>query len=134
MPALIPGMVHKETRLVEEQHTAAHLGHGGPRVLATSVMVAFMEAAARSLVDPNLEPGYLSVGAGLNIKHLAPTPQGMQVTVRVELVSIAGHRLDFKVEVFDEKEKVGEGTHTRAIVNLQRFWDKLATKTDIGLA
>jgi predicted thioesterase len=127
-------MVHEETLVVEEEHTAAHLGHGGRRVLATPALVALMEAAARSLVDPHLEPGFLSVGTGLNIKHLAATPQGMRVTVRAELVGVEGRRLNFKVEVFDEREKVGEGTHTRTIVNLKRFWDKLDTKTDIGLA
>jgi fluoroacetyl-CoA thioesterase len=134
MSALEPGMVHEETLVVEERHTAAHLGEGGLRVLATPVMVALMEAAARSLVDPHLEPGYLSVGTGLNIKHLAATPQGMRLTVRAELVSVTGHRLTFKVEAYDEHEKVGEGTHTRAVVNLKRFWDKLETKVDIGLA
>jgi len=132
--ALKPGMVHEDTLVVEEPHTAAHLGHGGLKVLATPVMVALMEAAARSVVDPNLEPGYLSVGTGLNIKHLAATPQGMRVRVRAELLSVSGRRLNFKVEAFDEKEKVGEGTHTRAIVNLKRFWDKLETKADVALA
>lgn len=134
MFALEPGTVHEDTLVVEEQHTAAHLGHGGLRVLATPTMVALMEAAARSLVDPNLESGYLSVGTGLNIKHLAATPQGMRIRVRAELVSVTGRRLNFKVEVLDEREKVGEGTHTRAIVNLKRFWDKLETKADVGLA
>jgi fluoroacetyl-CoA thioesterase len=134
MVALEPGSVHEDTLVVEEEHTAAHLGHGGLRVLSTPVMVAFMEGAARELVDPNLEPGYLSVGTGLNIKHLAATPQGMRITVRAELVRVEGRRLHFKVEVFDEKEKVGEGTHTRAIVNLKHFWDKLETKSDVALA
>jgi len=134
MAALEPGMVYEESLVVEEQHTAAHLGSGGVRVLATPVMVALMEAAARSLVDPNLEPGYMSVGTGLDIQHLAATPMGMRVTARAELVSMEKRRLRFKVEAYDEREKVGEGTHTRAIVNLKRFWDKLQTKADVGLA
>ena len=134
MAALEPGMVYEESLVVEEQHTAAHLGSGGVRVLATPVMVALMEAAARSLVDPNLEPGYMSVGTGLDIKHLAATPMEMRVTARAELVSVEKRRLRFKVEAYDEREKVGEGTHTRAIVNLKRFWDKLQTKADVGLA
>ena len=107
MSALEPGMVYEESLVVEEQHTAAHLGSGGVRVLATPVMVALMEAAARSLVDPHLEVGYMSVGTGLDIKHLA---------------------------AYDEREKVGEGTHTRAIINLKWFWDKLETKTNTALA
>jgi fluoroacetyl-CoA thioesterase len=134
MADLKPGMVHEEELLVEDMHTASHLGSGGVKVLATPVMVALMEVAARNLVDPHLEPGYMSVGTGLNIKHLAATPQGMRVRVRAELLSVRGHHLEFKVEAFDDQEKVGEGTHTRAIINLRRFWDKLQTKTEIGLA
>ena len=134
MPDLKPGMVHEEELLVAERHTAAHLGSGGVKVLATPVMIALMEGAARNLVDPHLEPGHMTVGTAVNIKHLAATPVGMRVRARAELVSVEGHRLNFKVEVFDEREKVGEGTHTRAIINMRRFWDKLQTKTDIGLA
>ena len=134
MSALKPGMVHEEELVVAEQHTATHLGSGGVKVLATPVMVGLMEVAARNLVDPLLTPGHMTVGTGLNIKHLAATPQGMRVRARAELLSVKGHRLEFKVEVFDDREKVGEGTHTRAIVNLKRFWDKLQTKVDIGLA
>ena len=105
-----------------------------PQVLATPVMVALMEGAARNMVDPKLEPGHMTVGTILNIKHLAATPVGMRVRARAELVRVEGRWLHFKVEVFDEREKVGEGTHTRAIINMRRFWDKLQTKVDIGLA
>jgi fluoroacetyl-CoA thioesterase len=134
MSAPKPGMVHEEELVVAEQHTATHLGSGGVKVLATPVMVALMEVAARNMVDPHLEPGHMTVGTGLDIKHLAATPLGMRVRARAELVRVQGHRLEFKVEAFDEREKVGEGTHTRAIVNLKRFWDKLQTKVDYGLA
>ncbi len=134
MPALKPGMAHEEELLVEEMHTASHLGSGGVKVLATPVMVGLMEVAARNLVDPLLPAGHMTVGTGLNIKHLAATPEGMRVRARAELLSVKGHRLEFKVEVFDDREKVGEGTHTRAIINVRQFWDKLQTKTDIGLA
>jgi len=134
MSALKPGMVHEEEMVVEELHTAAHLGSSGLKVLATPVMVALMEGAARNMVDPKLEPGHMTVGTVLNIKHLAATPVGMRVRARAELVRVEGRWLHFKVEVFDEREKVGEGTHTRAIINMRRFWDKLQTKVDIGLA
>uniref|UniRef100_A0A7C3Z028 Thioesterase n=1 Tax=Desulfobacca acetoxidans TaxID=60893 RepID=A0A7C3Z028_9BACT len=134
MPALKPGMVHEEEMVVEERHTARHLRGEGVKVLATPVMVGLMEAAARNLADPNLEPGHMTVGTDLTVKHLAPTPLGMRVRARAELVSVQGRWLTFKIEVFDAREKVGEATHTRAIVNLRKFWDKLRTKTEIGLA
>jgi fluoroacetyl-CoA thioesterase len=134
MSALEPGMVNEEVLVVEEKHTAVHLGSGGVHFLATPIMVALMEAAARNLVDPKLEPGHMSVGTALNIKHLAATPLGMRVRARAELESVEGRKLNFKVEAFDEGEKIGEGAHTRAVINLERFWDKLQTKKDSGLA
>jgi predicted thioesterase len=132
MSSLEPGMVHEEVLVVEEKHTAVHLGSGGVHVLATPILVALMEAASRNLVDPQLDPGYMSVGISLNIKHLAATPMGMRVTARAELESVEGRRLNFKVEAYDEQEKVGEGTHTRAVINLERFLEKVRSKGGTG--
>lgn len=117
------------TLVVQATHTASHLGSGGVEVLATPMMIALMEEAARTSVDPNLEPGQMSVGVNLNISHLAATPIGMAVTARAELLGVDGHKLTFKVEAYDEKEKIGEGTHTRAIINLERFMSRVLEKT-----
>lgn len=97
-------------------------------MLANPVMIALMENAARSLVDSKLDQGQLSVGVNVNVSHLAATPVGMRVTARAELVAVNGHRLMFKVEAHDEREKIGEGTHIRAIINLDRFTARLAAK------
>jgi fluoroacetyl-CoA thioesterase len=123
------GLVGEAELMVEETHTASHLGSGGVEVLATPVMIALMEDAARSSVDSKLDQGQLSVGVDLNVSHLAATPVGMRVTARAELVAVEGRRLTFKVEAHDEREKIGEGTHIRAIINLDRFMARLQEKT-----
>ena len=123
------GLVGKAELMVEETHTARHLGSGGVEVLATPVMIALMEDAARSSVDSKLDQGQMSVGVNLNVSHLAATPVGMRVTARAELVALEGRRLTFKVEAHDEREKIGEGTHIRTIINLERFMDRLHEKT-----
>ena len=122
------GLVGEAELTVEETHTASHLGSGGVEVLATPVMIALMEDAARSSVDSELDQGQMSVGVNLNVSHLAATPVGMRVTARAELVAVEGRRLTFKVEAHDEWEKIGEGTHIRAIINLDRFMDRLHEK------
>lgn len=91
--------------MVETTHTAGHLGSGGVEVLATPVMIALMEDAARTLVDPKLELGQMSVGVNLDVSHLAATPVGMRVTARAEVVAADGRRVTFKVEAHDEQEK-----------------------------
>ncbi len=128
MAELVPGLVGEATLVVSEQHTARHLGSGGINVLATPIMVALMETAGRNAVEPLLEPGHLTVGASLDVKHLAPTPMGMRVTARAELVAVEGRMLTFRVEAHDEREKVGEGTHVRAIIVLDRFLTRVQAK------
>jgi predicted thioesterase len=87
MAELKPGLVGEATLVVEEKHTARHLGSGGVNVLATPIMIALMEEAGRNAVEPLLEPGHLTVGASLDVKHLAPTPMGMKVTARASVVA-----------------------------------------------
>jgi fluoroacetyl-CoA thioesterase len=130
MAAIAPGLVGEVSLIVGETHTAKHLGSGGVKVLATPVMIALMEDAARSSVDSKLDQGQLSVGVNLNVAHLAATPVGMRVTARSELVAVDGRKLTFKVEAHDEREKIGEGTHVRAIINLERFMTRLDAKAN----
>ena len=129
MAELAPGLVGEATLVVEEKYTARHLGSGGVNVLATPIMIALMEEASRHAVEPLLEEGQLTVGASLDVRHLAPTPMGMRVTARAELLAVDGRMLTFRVEAHDEREKVGEGTHVRAIINLDRFLARVKVKT-----
>ncbi len=128
MDTLKPGLVGERTLVVEERHTASHMGSGGVPVYATPMMILAMEEAALGAVDRLLEPGQATVGYHLDVKHLAATPMGMRVTARAELLSVDGKMLTFRVEAFDEKEKIGEGSHVRAIIDLGRFREKMDRK------
>ena len=77
---------------------------------------------------PASRPGQTTVGTDVSIRHLAATPVGMSVRARAELVHVDGRRLDFTVEAWDDAEKIGEGTHSRMIVDAARFGDRLAKK------
>jgi predicted thioesterase len=128
MTEIVPGLTHEMRHIVEEKHTAKHLGSGGVPVLATPMMIAWMEETSRGVIEPRLPPGQLTVGAHLDIRHLAPTPVGKQITVRAELLSVEGRKLVFHVEAHDEQEKVGEGTHERFIIDLEKFGQRVASK------
>jgi predicted thioesterase len=91
-------------------------------------MVRLMEQAGVAAVDHLLPEGRRTVGVALEVKHLAATPVGMTVTARAELVAVEGRRLAFRVEAFDEVEKVGEGTHERYVVDVARFQQRVAEK------
>jgi predicted thioesterase len=125
---LRPGLVGETQLIVAEANTARHLGSGGVQVLATPEMVRLMEQAAVAAVDHLLPEGYQTVGAHLEVKHLAPTPVGFSVTARAELVQVEDRRLTFRVEAQDDLERIGEGTHVRVIIDVARFLARLQAK------
>jgi fluoroacetyl-CoA thioesterase len=122
--SLEPGVTGEATTVVVRENTAARVGAGGVEVFATPMMIALMEQAAWQSVANDLEPGYVTVGTLVNVRHLAATPPGQRVRATAELIEIDGRRLVFKVEAYDEKQKIGEGQHERYIVNLDRFMKK----------
>ncbi|MBE3142834.1 MAG: thioesterase, partial [Planctomycetes bacterium] len=106
-------------------------GSGGgnlPEVLSTPRLISMLERTAHATLLPSLLEGQVSVGTLVNIRHLGATPVGMQVRFRAELLEIDRRRLRFKVEAWDEVEKVAEGEHERFIIDLTRFEERLESK------
>ncbi|MBI2313089.1 MAG: thioesterase family protein [Betaproteobacteria bacterium] len=129
-----PGLKGSVQVTVGPQHTAPHVGSGRVRVLATPVMVNLMEAAALNAVEGWLPEGHQTLGTHLDVRHFAATPVGMRVTAHAELVKVEGRNLTFRVYAEDEKEKIGEGTHERVVVNLARFDRRMQDKAPPGTA
>lgn len=122
------GMSAKVDMKVALKDTAFSFGSGGVKVLATPMMIGLMENAAFHAVDSKLPEGYTTVGTHLDVKHLSATPIGMKVNAEAELTRIEGKKLLFNVIAYDEKEKVGEGTHTRYIIAEDSFIQKTNEK------
>ena len=119
--ALEVGLIGTMEIIVEHKDTAAAFGSGDVLVLATPMMVTLMENAALKAVQPVLDPGFTTVGTHLDVSHKAATPMGMKAMAEAELIEIKGKKLIFKVTARDEKEIIGEGTHTRYIVETEKF-------------
>jgi len=100
---------------------AVSLDDDFPEVFATSRMIALMEIAAARLMKPLLQPGQLSVGVVLNIKHTAATPVGGKVRAVATYLGPEEKLFRFKVEAFDEAGSIGGGEHTRAIISTERL-------------
>jgi fluoroacetyl-CoA thioesterase len=128
MEEIVPGLVGQSEIVVHEENTAQHLGSGNVAVLATPEMVRLMEQAAVAAVDHLLPDGYRTVGVEVHVRHLAATPVGMRIRVQAELVVIEGRKLTFRVEAFDEVERIGEGEHRRVIIDLERFKESFDAK------
>ena len=128
MAAVPVGARHEEVILVTPDIAIDFLGIEGTRVLSTPSMILWMEKTSRNLLMNYLEPGYDSVGTEVCIKHLAAAPLGASVRFQAEVLEVNDRRIKLRVEAADEKEKIGEGTHERAIINVARFASRLATK------
>ena len=92
-----------------------------PAVLATSRMIALMEIAAARAMKSEVQPGHLSVGVALNVKHTAATPVGCKARATATFIGIEDKLFRFRVEAFDDAGPIGEGDHTRAIVFTERM-------------
>jgi fluoroacetyl-CoA thioesterase len=139
LPILAVGLHHREKLTVAPSHTVPQVNRGWlgfedmPPVFATAMMIGFTEQTCILALRPYLSAGQRTVGIHVSMSHVAPTPVGMAVTSDVELIGIDGRFLDFKVRCCDESELIGEGTHRRAIIDLDRFTCRLEVKAG-GLA
>lgn len=115
---------------VTEKNTAAALGSGALPVFGTPFLIAMMENAAFSYMQEHLPEGKSSVGVKLDVSHVSPTPVGMAVRVTAEVAAISenGKMVDFNVKGYDDAGLIGEGTHRRAIVDVERFLAKCEGK------
>jgi fluoroacetyl-CoA thioesterase len=129
-----PGLIGEATVQVAPELTARHLGSGAVGVFATPELVRIMERAAVNALKPHLLPGQQSVGALVNVRHLAATPLGATVTARAELIAVDGRRLTFRVTAHDGIDTIGEGMHERVLIDLARFEAKAAAKQQPLLA
>lgn len=128
LSAIKEGLTGNAALTVGEEHTAPSIGSGRMHVLATPVMINLMEAAALDAVERLLPPGHQSLGTHLNVGHYAATPVGMGLRASAVVTKVEGRTVEFRVEAFDDTERVGDGTHTRVVVNVERFDQRVQRK------
>ena len=119
------GLKYESTVAVSQSNTATTLGSGDMAVFATPAMVALMENAAMLAVAAQLPEGSATVGTQMNTSHIKASPLGATITASAELTEVEGRKLTFAVKAWDEKGTIGEGVHTRFVVDRERFLSKL---------
>jgi len=128
MSELQPGLVGEARAVVGRADLASAVGSGRLDVYGTPAMLGLVELAAVNAVDHLLPEGSTTVGTRLDVRHLAPSPLGIAVRARAVLTGVDGRRLTFEVEAFDAVDKIGEGTHERAVVEAARLLARAAAK------
>ncbi len=116
---------HTQTITVIESQTAQFVGSGGLPVFSTPSLIALMESTAMNMLT-DLPEGKTSVGTEISIKHLKASAVGAKVHCTATITEIEGRRYSFSVKAFDDNDFVlGEGTHERFVVDIEKFMSKL---------
>jgi fluoroacetyl-CoA thioesterase len=106
-----------------------------PKVFATGYMVGLFEWACIQALNPHLDwPKEQSVGIGVNLSHVAATPPGLVVTVRVLLEKVEGRKLTFFIEADDGVDLISQGYHERFVIDAAKFNAKVAGKAQQAAA
>ena len=118
----VPGIEDAMTITTTPDMGITHLGPNVPSMYSTPAMVGLIEGTCVRLIGRYVDPGEQSVGYRVDVKHLAPTVIGKNVTAKVRLREVNGRRYVFDVEVINEDGvKIGEGMHERALIDISRF-------------
>src|SRR5450759_853498 len=122
------GMSAERSLVVPPERTVGHFVQGMPMVYATPMMILDMEMAAGDATNPFLEPGWVTVGTEVDIRHLAATPVGATVRTTARVIAVERRVIRFEVEAFNSERRIGEGRHARGLVNLASFTKRLGAK------
>ncbi len=125
---MIPGLTGRSEMIVSEKDLVSSLGSVPVDVLSTPRLIQLLEEAAISAIRDFMPTDHLSLGTGINIKHLSPTPLGKKVVGHALLKTVEKNRLHFVVDAFDEVDKVAEGEHIRMLVPTNAFLEKVNKK------
>lgn len=125
------GTMFRSQTIVGNDMFASHLGSGNLEVYATPAMIGMMENAAMNCIARFLGENESSVGSKISVSHLSPTPAGVDVYAIATVTATDGKRVDFSIEAFDSFGKIGEGTHTRYIVDCKKFMTKANSKSAV---
>lgn len=130
--SLRPGLTARLDYVVPAERTVPHLLPESdefaalPAVLATGYLVGIVEWTCMRALRGHLDSGEQTLGVHVNLSHQAPTPPGAALTVHVELTAVEGRQLTFTVHA---NATVCQGTHRRAVINAERFHQRLNTRT-----
>jgi len=119
------GMTGRKEVVVTRALTVGGHVEGMPFVYGTPMMILAMEVASGEAVKAHLPPGWVTVGSEVNVRHLAPTPEGRTVVATARVIEVSGRSILFAVEAHDGTRMIGEGAHRRGAVNLESFMKRL---------
>jgi fluoroacetyl-CoA thioesterase len=126
--AIKVGMSAERMLVVPPERTVGHFLPHMPAVYATPMMILEMEMASGDAISGHLEPGWITVGTEVDIRHLAATPVGATVRTTARVIAVERRVIRFEVEAFEGERRIGEGRHARGLVNVASFTKRFGVK------
>jgi predicted thioesterase len=123
------GMSAERSLVVPPEQTVGHLLAGMPMVFATPMMILQMELTSGDAIRQQLQPGWVTVGTEVNIRHLAATPVGATVRTTAKVIAVERRVIRFEVASFEGERKIGDGFHARGLVNVEAFNKRFGSTT-----
>ena len=122
------GMSAERTLVVPAERTVGHFVPDMPMVYATPMMILEMEMASSDAIRDHLQPGWITVGTEVDIRHLGASLVGATVRTTARVIEVSRRVIRFEVAVFEGERKIGEGRHARGLINVEKFNERLGAK------
>ncbi len=122
---LTNGLSAQSKIVVSEANTALTMGSGDLSVFATPAMIALMENAAMKAVAEALPEGSTTVGTEMSASHIKASGIGAQIVATAVVTAVEGRKITLNVGARDGESLIGEGVHTRFIVDKVKFMSKI---------
>jgi len=115
------GMSAERILVVPPERTVGHFVPHMPMVYATPMMILEMETTSGDAINAHLEPGWVTLGTEVDIRHIAAASVGATIRTTAQVIAVERRVIRFEVAAFHGNRKVGDGRHARGLVNLERF-------------
>lgn len=116
-----PGILIEKRIKTSPEMAASRFHKSSPQVLSSPTLITFMQTTCADLLAPFLEESEMAVSVRIEMCHLSSTPIGMDINIRAEITKIDGKNVDFKVEAFDEIERIAKAFNEMYIIDKERF-------------
>src|SRR6266478_2506887 len=129
------GMSAERRLVVPAERTVGHFVPGMPMVYATPMMILEMEMASGDAIRKFLQPGWITVGTEVDIKHLGASLVGATVRTTAKVIAVERRLIRFEVAAFAcERTSIVSRARCSVLHDAPQSWDLGLWTMDPGSA
>lgn len=131
-PSFEPGMFIEKRIDTKPEMAASRFHANSPQVLSSPSLITFVQTTCADLMAPFMDKGEMVVSTRIELSHFASVPIGSELTVRAEIDKCKGSTIYFKIDAYDDTEKIASGSNDMYIVDEERFARGIERKIQSG--